>query len=315
MKAWKLCLGTITGLSAISIAASFYFFQFAIVRKQKNMVDTDNMAKGEEWERIISIIRKEKQWLKEQELEKVVIDSFDGLKLAGKLFLAEKPTNRIVLTVHGYTSSSENDFAGLCRFYHEMGYHILMVDDRAHGESEGEYIGFGCLDYKDCIEWIEYLNQRFGEMCHILLHGISMGATTVLLTSNQMLPKSVKGIVSDCAFTSAWDVFKHILKRDYHLPAFPIMHLTNKICEKKAGYSFREYSTLDAVKDAKVPILFIHGKKDDFVPVKMGKENYNNCTTQKELLLVEGAGHAASYYTDTRGYKQAVKKLIETCEF
>ena len=128
----------------------------------------------------------------------------------------------------------------------------------------------GILDRFDCRAWIDYVERRFDGKKRILLHGTSMGATTVLMTlGDPTLPKSVKGVIADCAFTSPYDVFTHILKRDYHLPAFPIMNINSAFCRKKAGYGFQDYSTLTALKQTDRPVLFIHGEEDNFVPTRM----------------------------------------------
>lgn len=138
-----------------------------------------------------------------------------------------------------------------------------------------------------------------------------MGGATVLMTSGLKLPKNVKAIIADCAFTSAYDVFSHILKRDYHIPKFPIMNLTERMTQKKAGYGYNEVSTLNEVAKTEIPILFIHGEVDDFVPIWMSEKNYEACNSEKELLIIKNADHAESYYTDTETYENALKNMIK----
>ena len=122
---------------------------------------------------------------------------------------------------------------------------------------------------------------------------------------------SVKAIVADCAFTSPYDVFSHIRKRDYHLNPFPIMNINDSMCRKKAGYGFSDYSTLDAVKTTKLPILFIHGKEDNFVPTWMSEKNYQVCTSPKEIYLVENAGHGAAYYENPEVCQEKIRSFLE----
>jgi fermentation-respiration switch protein FrsA (DUF1100 family) len=161
------------------------------------------------------------------------------------------------------------------------------------------------------MSWINYVDERFEKKKNILLYGVSMGASTaVMATGFDDISKSVKAVVSDCAFTSPYDVFSHILKRDYKLSQFPVMNMNNRICNKKAGYGFKDYSTLDAVVKTDIPILFIHGKEDDFVPVYMTERNFNACNSEKELLYVENAGHGASYYENPALYEEKVKDFI-----
>lgn len=144
----------------------------------------------------------------------------------------------------------------------------------------------------------------------ILLHGTSMGGATVLMTSGLKLPAQVKGIISDCAFTSPKYVFTHVLHSMYHLPAFPMIPIADYVNRKKAGYGLDECNAAREVKKATVPILMIHGDHDTFVPCQMCDEIYENCASPKTKLIVPGAGHAESYYKDMETYEQALDDFI-----
>lgn len=107
---------------------------------------------------------------------------------------------------------------------------------------------------------------RLGEDCELLLQGISMGAATVDMAVGLELPPQVKGAVSDCAFTSAKEVFTSVLKTTYHMPAFPLMDLSDRMAKKEAGYGLDECNARDEVKKAKIPMLFIHGSRIPLCP-------------------------------------------------
>ena len=186
------------------------------------------------------------------------------------------------------------EYAYYIKFYHDLGFNILLPDNRAHGESEGTYIGFGWLDRLDCIQWIYKMKEYFNKDLQIVLHGISMGSATVLMASGEELPSDVKCIISDCGFTSVLEEFEHELKLA-HIPPALILPTATLLSKKRVGYSFKEASTIDQVKKSKTPTLFIHGDQDDFVPTYMVYDLYNACGADKDLLIVEGAGHAQSY--------------------
>ncbi|MGN0319939.1 MAG: alpha/beta hydrolase, partial [Lachnospira sp.] len=205
---------------------------------------------------------------------------------------------------------SLQDFTGLTDYYFKHGYAMLQIDARAHGESEGEYIGFGCLDRKDLLKWIEWTIDKCGTDTEIILHGISMGASTALMASGLMLPEQVKGIISDCAFTSPKEVFTHVLNTMYHLPSFPMIQGADVVNRIFAGYGMDECNAKREVKKAKVPILFIHGENDTFVPVRMCREIYECCASPKKLLIVDGAAHGESYYKDTKAYEAALDDYL-----
>lgn len=304
--------GVVLAGAVASVGGALTLFNRVIPRQDEVKVDISEMADMAKWEEYKKLIGPRKEWLMEQKLEPVAITARDGIKLHAYYLPADKPSDRLVIGCHGYTSCGMNDFAAHSYFFHKLGFDCLIPDHRAHGESEGKYIGFGILDRFDCRAWIDYVEKRFDGKKRILLHGTSMGATTVLMTlGDPTLPKSVKGVIADCAFTSPYDVFTHILKRDYHLPAFPIMNINSAFCRKKAGYGFQDYSTLTALKQTDRPVLFIHGEEDNFVPTRMTRENYAACASPKDLLIVKHAGHGASYYENMPQYEEAESKFID----
>lgn len=191
----------------------------------------------------------------------------------------------------------------------QRGYNVLLPDLRGCGESGGDYIGMGWPDRKDMLQWIDWIAQRDPET-RIVLHGISMGGATVMMTSGEKLPAQVKAIVEDCGYTSVWDIFEDEMAVLFHLPAFPVLHTASLFSSLRAGYSFTEASALEQVKKAKVPMLFIHGEKDNFVRTEMVYPLYEACPTEKRLLVVEGAGHGSAYGMDPELYFGTVFDFI-----
>jgi hypothetical protein len=269
---WMLGMGA--GAAALLAAGEYalarYFLRRTLMRGKADNKRTQKMA-GTDWSVYLPFMEENRQWFLSQPHEDVYIQSEDGLKLHGTYFPGKDP-KRAVICFHGYTSRGLNDYPSLARFYMGCGLGVLTVDERAHGDSEGTYIGFGCLDRLDAKKWMEYMAGRLGEDCEILLQGISMGAATVDMAVGLELPPQVKGAVSDCAFTSAKEVFTSVLKTTYHMPAFPLMDLSDRMAKKEAGYGLDECNARDEVKKAKIPMLFIHGSKDTFVPCSMVHE-------------------------------------------
>lgn len=306
-----ITLAILLACACVAIAGTtIYFFVFTIHRKPTATLE-HNIGANTEWNKHLDFISKCREWLNQQKTKNVFIQSDDGLKLHATLLKNENASKKTVICFHGYTSCSTNDYVALSKFYYEQGFNLLLVDERAHGQSDGKYIGFGVLDRRDALRWIDYTVKLFGDDSTIFLHGISMGAATVLMTSGLTLPNNVKTIVADCGFTSAYDVFSHVLKRDYHIPKFPIMSLTDLLTKAFAGYGYKDVNTLDEVAKTKVPIIFIHGSKDDFVPVWMSEQNYKACASDKQLLIIDGADHAEAYYVDKEAYEKAIIAFID----
>lgn len=253
----------------------------------------------------------EAAWFMAQKPQPAEITSYDGLKLKG-LYLPHENSKQSILLMHGYRSRGGiYDFANLLRFYHESGLNILVVDQRAHGASEGRHICYGVKERHDCKQWLEWLDRQHAPQ-DMFLAGLSMGAATVLMTAALSLPHNLRCIIADCGYTSPWDICSHVVQINYHLPAWLIMPAANLGVRLYAGFSLKQASALDAMRaDSKLPVLFIHGQCDTFVPTAMGQANFEACQAPKRLLLVPQAGHALSAWLDPKGVQAAITQAIK----
>ena len=231
------------------------------------------------------------KWLEEKSnYSDKYIESYDKLQLHS--YVVSQNSNKWAIVVHGYGGSGKL-MSDKSKYFYDMGYNVLIPDLRGHGKSEGDYIGMGWKDRLDIISWINFIIKE-NPNAEIVLHGTSMGAATVLMTSGENLPSNVKAIVADCAYTSAWDEFSYQLETYLKVPSSYILNVTNMVTKLKAGYSLKEASALECVKKATVPILFIHGDKDKFVPYSMMDKLYDATNSPKEKLTIEGGEHANS---------------------
>lgn len=253
-------------------------------------------------------------WFWKQDKERITMKSKEGLKLTAYYLPAKEKSDKILILMHGYRNDGLSDFAALVKFYHEMGYHLLVPHQRGHAESEGDYICFGVKERYDLKGWTEYMVKRFNGSCSIFWSGVSMGAATVLMAADADAPQQVKGIIADCGFTSPWEMFACVLKRDIHLPVFPFLYTADFICRRRAGFGFKEYSTTISMKSNRIPVLFIHGGMDDFVPIEMSRRNYDVCTAKKQFLMIDRAGHGTCSLTEPEVYRTTVMEFMEKCE-
>ncbi|MCM1245066.1 MAG: alpha/beta hydrolase [Roseburia sp.] len=311
MAGWRKGALTVFGVLAAAEAAGSAYLYHRTMRRHEGDADTKRTIKmaGTDWEQYMPLIEKRKEAMFSREHEDVYLASDDGLKLHGTYFPGTDE-KKVVICFHGYTSQGTKDYIGLSDFYMKRGYGMLLPDARAHGESEGTYIGFGCLDRLDALRWIEWVIKQCGPEVEILLHGTSMGGATVLMCSGLELPEQVKGIVSDCAFTSPKYVFTHVLHSMYHIPAFPMIAITDRVNRRLAGYGLDECNAAREVRKAKLPVLLIHGSGDTFVPCDMCEEIYENYAGPKRKLIIPGAAHAESYYKDMEQYEKALDAFL-----
>ena len=237
--------------------------------------------------------------------EKVYIKSHDGLKLYGRYYKGEegKP---ISLQFNGYKGNGIRDMAGGLAFSLELGYSVMCVDQRAHGYSEGNTISFGIKERYDVLDWIKYILERFGNNTKIVLQGISMGAATVLMAADLDLPENVVAIIADCPYCSPFEIVEKVTAVDLKLPwkiIKPFMLLGARLF---GHFNLKESSALESVKNAKVPILIIHGDDDDFVPLEMSERVQKVKPELVTLVPVHGAPHGLSFVVDNALYRNSV---------
>ena len=283
----------------------FFFVLLCIIslRQISNDIRKHEFKKGSQFDRLQQEILKDECFFDTHPKQELSIEH-DGLSLYAERFIHEKPRGRILL-FHGYRSMAETDFACIMDIYHQTGFELILIDQRAHGKSGGNWIGFGITERKDCLAWVDYLNKEFGAIPTYLC-GISMGASTVLMATGQALPPNICGVVADCGFSSPKEIIAYIMRKKLRLPSSLLLPILSCFSKVFAGYFFGEYSVAEAMKANTLPILFIHGKADKFVPVEMTVQNYRACRSEKKLILVEGAGHGTSFLQD----RETVEKEI-----
>ncbi len=255
-------------------------------------------------------IRQGMEWMEQQKSEAVTIESFDGLKLRGH-YVKAKEARRIMVMFHGWRGTWKRDFGACARELYEEGCSLLLPEQRAQGESEGTYMGFGILERHDCHAWLDWVEKNNRSHLPVYLYGVSMGASTVLMAAGGVLPACVKGIIADCGFSYPDDMVLNFGRKHFRLVGVRTVKRLTRWCRRKAGFGFDDYSVPEALKDCDIPVLFIHGRADTFVPCGMTIQNYEACRGRKRLLLVEGADHCGSHLKDREAYMEAVRWIWE----
>lgn len=311
-KKW-LIIGSIifSLLLILNIIASFFFYNLAIERNVKDFLQgNDDLVVSEE--AMDEFLKGDwRDWTKDQKFAGMEITSFDELKLQGYLLEAKEPTNKVVITAHGYLGGAFDMGLYGKHYYEDLGYHFFTADARGHGESEGDYIGFGWHDRLDYIQWIDEIINRLGPDVEIVLHGLSMGAATVLMASGEELPPQVKAIVADSPYTSVKDLFSYQLNRMFYLPSFPVIPTLSVVTQAKAGYSLTEASALNQVKKTDIPILYMHGEEDTFVPTTLAKDLYEETNSEADIMFFPNANHGEGYVIEKELYLEKLHAFLD----
>ncbi|MBE6969329.1 MAG: alpha/beta hydrolase [Ruminococcaceae bacterium] len=241
--------------------------------------------------------------------ERVYIRSRDGLRLTARYYHTADGAP-LAIQVHGYRSHVLRDFSGDCLPCQKRGFNVLLIEQRAHGESEGHCICFGIREKYDVIDWANYAAARFPGV-KILLSGLSMGASTVLMAAaEEELPANVRGISFDCGYSSVKAIICHQIQK-MGLPVKPAYFLTRLSARLFGGFDPNDGDVLAAAKNCRVPALFIHGEADDFVPWAMGRALYEACPTAYAFISVPGASHGLAYMEDTPRCVNALESFAD----
>ena len=237
--------------------------------------------------------------------EDVFITSYDGLKLRARYYKG-KPDSPVAIGFHGYRSNALRDLAGLTTYYYHKGYDVIIVDERAHGMSEGKATTFGAKERFDVLSWSRYAEERFGKDKKIILFGLSMGAASIILASALDLPDGVKLAVCDCPYSSASTIIKKVCSDKKCPPklAFPTINLGAKTFGR---FNLSDSEPIKAIKEAKIPIFLVHGTADKLVPYKMS-DSLAEAGKTVTYLRIDGAPHLLAMMCDEEGYIKALEE-------
>lgn len=304
-------LGTVSaaaGYAALSFAGDLLFKRGCVPPESftDKLVDCDKTHLGD-------YLEKNLQWVEDYGYERHFMLSDRGEKLVAYLLKPKKESNIYIFAAHGYRSYGKKEFCGVGQYYIERGYNLFIVDHVASGESEGEYCTFGYNETKDSLKWLDYMTETFGKDIKIILHGVSMGAATVMrMSGSGLLPKNVKMTVADCGFTSGPDFFAYrVNKINNRIPAETLVKIWNNANKSRMGFDLYDVEPVKSVKNATLPMLFIHGEEDGLVPCFMVYELYESCGSEnKDLLVIEGADHAQSYMVGKEKYTDKLDGFI-----
>ena len=297
----------IGGTVVILMATSYFMLNYSLspTNRGKNI--------EESWAYLFETYPETRTWIDSLQQTEALKDTFiyneKGIKLHAYYADAIKPTSQTAVIIHGYTDNAIRMMMLGYMYNKDLGFNILLPDLQYSGLSEGNALQMGWLDRKDVMQWMDVANEIYGDSTRMVVHGISMGGATTMMISGESLPAYVKCLIDDCGYTDVWTQFAKELKEQFGLSEFPLMYTSSWLCGIIKGWDFQEASAIKQVAKCNLPMLFIHGGKDDYVPTWMVYELYKAKPEPKELWVVENADHARSYLLNKEVYTEKVKQF------
>ncbi|MBR6489035.1 MAG: alpha/beta hydrolase [Muribaculaceae bacterium] len=307
---WSLIVTIVLAIVALAVS-SFYMTDYALEPVKRSHKE----AMERFYKREPAYL---KTWVDSLETNMVLLDTgitIDGRGAMKALYIrAEEPTNRLAVLLHGYNDRAESMLHIAYLYNHELGYNVILPHFFAHGDSEGDHIDMGWLDRHDMMRWMQVANDMFkgdSTQTQMVVHGISMGGFTTMCISGEKCPTFVKCFVEDCGYTSVWDEFAGELLNQFALPEFPLMYTASAMCKLRYGWTFGEASAIKQLKKSTLPMLFIHGDADTFVPYAMLDRLYKaKQKGYKEKYIAQGTEHAQAYTDHPEEYTQRVQQFV-----
>lgn len=291
------------------LALGFVFFFIALGSKRRE--DETVPCKDSLFERNASNINliNGYKWYDKTYHQEVTIKGRKGKTLHAVEFRNPSNSNVWAVMLHGWTNV-KREMSGYAMEHYKRGYNILIPDLRGHGNSESKFVSMGWLDRLDVIDWLRSIAEE-NPKAKIIIHGVSMGGATTMMTTGEKLPENVVLAIEDCGFTSVKDIFVDQAERKYHLPPKLVIPTASFACKLLNGFFFGEASAVEQLKKSKTPTLFIHGDKDDFVLPSNLDIVFDACAAEKEKYIIEGAEHALSSHCFHEEYWQVVNSFID----
>ena len=308
--------GVLLFLVVVTLIAAYVCYRMVFYSPKRKQLGEDEyeIPEGE----IYEVFREDMEgWIRMTRTyphEDMEIKSFDGLTLRGRYYECQNGAITELL-FHGYQGNAERDLSGGVERCFALGRNALIIDHRASGTSDGRVISFGINEKRDCLAWIDHAIKRFGADTKLIITGISMGAATVMMAAGEKLPDNVVCVLADCGYSSAREIIKKVIK-DMKLPPDIIYPFVRLGARMFGHFSLEETSPIEAVKKSSIPIIFIHGDTDDFVPCEMSERLYEICSSEhKRFVSVKGAGHGLAFPVDKEGYLNALREFQKECGF
>lgn len=309
----RVALTTVLIIAAVAailwLLLGFGFFYLALGSKRRP--DEKVPCKGSLFERNadnVNLIAGYK-WYDENYKQEVTIKSRKGINLHATEFRNPSNSNVWVIEIHGWTNVKRESSSYAMEFY-RRGFNVLLPDLRGHDHSESKFVSMGWLDRLDMVDWINSIVAE-NPKAKIIIHGVSMGGATTMMTTGEELCENVVLAIEDCGYSSVKDIFVDQCIRKYKIPpklAIPAGTFVNKLIN---GFFFGEASAVEQLKKSKTPTLFIHGDKDDFVLPQNLDIVYNACAAPKEKYVVKGAEHAVSSHWFHEEYWSVIDKFLD----
>lgn len=239
--------------------------------------------------------------------EELYIASKFGYNIHG-YYIPSGNSNKFMIFCHGVTVNKMNSIK-YANLFLKRGFNVLIYDHRRHGQTGGKTTSYGYYEKHDLKSVVDWLKIRFGTNITLGIHGESMGAATLLQYAG-MVEDGADFYIADCPFSDFYDQLNYRLREEFSLPKWPLLPIANTFLKVRDGYTIKEVSPIDCIKNIQNPVLFIHSKDDDYILCEMTEALYEAKESNKQLFIAKKGNHASSYNENKEEYEQAIDQFL-----
>ena len=309
MPVWLIVVCVALGLFILIFVVATVIFFVVLRRKDDSVFDEGKIDLsvthyGPYEDKLIDCITR----MRRESCDELCITARDGKKLYAEYY--DRGCDKTAVMVHGYRSNPLNNFSYIGGKLLDRGFNLLFIHHRAHGKSDGNFIGMGQREYQDVLQWIDLIASK-ESVKEIIVYGTSMGAATVGYASDKIKSDKVKMLVMDCGFTSYYDQLSYLIKSG-HAPILFMGLFPFFLWGRLSGVRMKR-STTSCIKNTTIPMCFIHGESDTSVPIDHTRVNYEACPTDKLLITVPKAGHTTSLLVGGEEKTNEFLSFLDAC--
>lgn len=258
---------------------------------------------------------KYKKFAEDKKIKEIKIKSskFDH-EIPG-VFVENKNTNNIAVMVHGL-GGTKYSMSSQAQSLYDLGFSLLIFDQRNSGQNLAKYSTFGVLESYDCLDYLKYAKNIIKKDGKILLYGESYGGASSIIAASRD-DSLIDYMILDCPVSDSNEfsdkVFKKI-EKNQGVPVALMKFTGNIFLKTKLGFSLKDIDTIKWLENTEIkcPVLIINSNSDKVTPYHMGEDIYKAINSdKKEIYTCKEIPHTKFAEKEPENFKNIISKFLK----